>query len=172
MEYFRLMQSGLSVYQAEIPQLRRDTGILRPGAYAKLLHKGTGSAAYQIKNTVLTDFIEEPVFLVSDELFLVLEMYEPALENCTVLFFGGEEGKAQRYRQIVPDVLPCLSDRSEFFKDYSLKRLVFSESGIGRAKVFCAKGILSRQIFISLDVAESILRRNFSGIAMNKIETE
>lgn len=73
---------------------------------------------------------------------------------------------------MIPQAVECLSPKAEFNKDDTLERLVIDETKIGFTKIFKVDGILENFIMISLDLAESILRRDFTGIKLERVEKD
>lgn len=121
---------------------------------------------------IYPDFIENPVFLVSEELKKVLEMYDSTLIFKTVVLSNVKEQTQKVYWLVLTDILDALSEKTEFYKNGWEKRVVIDEKKVKEHKIFQIKGLQKNELFIHLDVAESILRRNFKCIKLKKIETE
>ena len=119
---------------------------------------------------VYVDFIENPVPLVSDRLKDILSKYEERIFFKPVLLADIKNTRQDVYWLLVPDSIECLSDKSEFNKNGTVKNLVLDENKVRFRKVFKVKGILENLIIIRLDVAESLLRREFTGIKLKKAE--
>jgi hypothetical protein len=69
------------------------------------------------------------------------------------------------------DKIECVSEESEFKKDKSIKKLVLDKEKIGNKKIFRVEGVVEKIIVINQDIAESILRRYFEGIGIEKIKS-
>jgi hypothetical protein len=119
---------------------------------------------------IYVDFIENPVPLVSDKLKDILEKYEERIFFKPILLADIKKSRQDVYWLLVPDSIECLSDKSEFNKNDTIKRIVLDEKKVKYRKVFKVKGILENLIIVRLDVAESILRRGFTGITLKKVE--
>lgn len=123
------------------------------------------------KQSVYPDFIDEPVLLVSDELKKLLELYDYHLiSKCTVL--ADIEEKTQKlYWLLLLNHIDCLSNQSTFDKNGQIKDIVINGEQAKGKKIFRIQGIKTPLVIINLDVAESILRRNFWGIQLKKLQT-
>lgn len=115
------------------------------------------------------DFIQDPGPLVSDGLKLILEKYQPQLFFKPVVLADRERQRQTLYWLMVPDRVNCLSADCEINKDGTVKRLVIDERKVNRAKVFRVAGIMEQYTLIRLDVAESLLRRDFYGIRLQRV---
>jgi hypothetical protein len=122
--------------------------------------------------TEYVDFIEKPVPLLSDRGKQIIEKYVPKLYVKSVVLKDMKQLRQELYWLIVPPRIDCLSEQSEFYKDGTLKRLVIDESKAAPYKIFKVEGIMEEYILIRLDVAESLLRRDFTGIRLKKVEKE
>ncbi|MBC2580555.1 imm11 family protein [Clostridium sp. DJ247] len=118
------------------------------------------------------DFIEKPVPLVSDNLKKLLQKYDKKIFFKPIVLCDRKQEKQDLYWLMVPDSIDCLSDKSEFNKDGTLKRLVIDKKKVGNFKIFKVNGIMEDLMLVRLDAAESILRRDFTGIKLKKVEKE
>lgn len=57
-----------------------------------------------------------------------------------------------------------------YYMDLEVKRIVLNREQIGRRRVFKVRDIRVPRVFVNLEVAESILRRNFEGILLRPVE--
>lgn len=118
------------------------------------------------------DFIESPYPIVSDKLKVLLKKYDENIFFKPVVFNNIKKMKQTLYWIIVPETLDCLSTKSEFNKDDTIKRLVIDDKKAFPYKIFKVNGLRENFIIITLDVVESILRRDFQGIKFEKLERE
>lgn len=118
------------------------------------------------------DFIENPISLVSDNLKEILKKYEEKIFLRPVVLADIKELRQDLYWLIIPESVDCLSPKSEFNKDGSIKKLIIDEKKIGYSKIFKVQGVIENLIIIRLDLAESLLRRDFTGIRLKKVEKE
>ncbi|ERI09430.1 hypothetical protein [Aneurinibacillus aneurinilyticus] len=118
------------------------------------------------------DFIERPVPLASDKLKSILTTYDPHLYVKWVIVADRKRTRQEKYWLFIPPCVECLSDRSEFHKNGTSKRLVIDERKVGSQPVFTIAGIRESYILVNLAVAESVLRRGMLGIRFTRVETE
>ncbi len=116
------------------------------------------------------DYIEKPVPLVSDKLKQLLEKLQRDMFFKPVIIADKKLMKQNIYWLIVPKGINCISPKSEFDKNGTLKSLVIDENKVGHSKIFKVEGVLEEIIIMSLDLAECILRRDFEGIRFKKVE--
>lgn len=65
-----------------------------------------------------------------------------------------------------------LSDKTEFYSNGSVKRLILDSKKIGEHKIFAMDSRKFRNPFVSLEVVESLLRREMTGILFKEMEVE
>lgn len=128
------------------------------------LTKDSGEAA--------PDFIQSPVFLVSDKVKKVLDLYEDDMVFKTVTVADKERETIRVYHHLLLEQLEVFSDRTEFYSNGSVRRLVLDPKKIGEHKVFLLNDKRFPNPFISLEVVESLLRRNVMGIVFKETEVE
>ena len=69
--------------------------------------------------------------------------------------------------------IECLSENAEFNLNKTLvKRIILDNKKINGKKIFKIKESSKTLIVVRLDVAESLLRREFSGICLERLEIE
>lgn len=123
-------------------------------------------------DVVYPDFIENPVFLVSDELKKVLEIYDSTLIFKTVVLSNLKEETQKIYWLVLTDILDALSEKTEFYKNGWEKRILIDEEKTEGHRIFQVEGLQRNELLVHLDVAESILRRDFKGIELKKVESD
>lgn len=174
MDYFILSQD------MTIPNYVEPVGILKvidPDMIKEEnIHKMDGLAVqFEIKENSsheFVDFIEHPVHLVSDKLKAILEKYDDNAFFKPIFLADIKKELQKVYWFMVPKEQDCLSPKSEFKNNGSINRLVIDMGKVGYRKIFRIKGIAENIVIIRLDVAESLLRRNFEGIKLSRIETD
>lgn len=116
-----------------------------------------------------SDLIETPFLLVSDGLKKIFSSYEQGLQwNCAIL--SDRANKEQRvYWFCTLEKIDCLDERAEFYPDHSLKRLVLDKNKIDGKTIFQVSGIREQRIIADINVTESILKRPFTGIHVEKV---
>lgn len=122
------------------------------------------------ENTVYPDFIQAPVLLISDELHKIFKMYENTVVY-KLVFFTSLKMKLQKvYRLVFPELIDALSDKTTYLKNGWVDKIVLDKNKIGDYKVFQIKAGVEYYFVISVEVAESVLKRNFMGIKFEKVE--
>lgn len=128
------------------------------------LTKDSGEAA--------PDFIQSPVYMVADKVKKVLDLYEDDMVFKTVTVADKERETIRVYHHLLLERLEVFSDRTEFYSNGSVRRLVLDPKKIGEHKVFLLNDKRFPNPFISLEVVESLLRRNVMGIVFKETEVE
>ena len=123
------------------------------------------------ENSTFPDIYDVPAFIVSDRLRKLLEIYDnDIIFKCAVLTNPRTNDQYVYFLTIVNSI-DCAHKRSEFYGNGSLKKLVIGKNKADGNKVFRVKGVREHFIYVSLDVAESMLRRGFLGIHFEKVES-
>ena len=117
------------------------------------------------------DLLDGQLLLVSAKLSALLAKYEPYLEFKTISLVDSDQGVHQLYYlPILPEV-HCISTKSEFNLDRSLlKQIVLKETAIDDRSLFKLGGVATPYHIVRLDLAESILRRDFKGIKLTRLQ--
>lgn len=118
------------------------------------------------------DFIQSPIPLVSDTVKKVLDMYEDDLVFKSVAVISKEQGMILPYHTLLLDSMNMLSEKTEFYPNGSVKRLVLDPERIGEHRAFWLDDRRFRNPFVSLEIVESLLRRNVTGIVFREVEVE
>ncbi|RNB50056.1 serine protease [Brevibacillus gelatini] len=119
---------------------------------------------------VYLDFLDRPIPLYSDRLKTLIHKFAPKLFAKSVVLADQERTRQDAYWLLILPRIACLSEQSEFYQNGSLKRLVIDEEKVRRHPIFQVEGILEPHIIIDLRLAEALLRRDFIGIRLKKVE--
>ncbi|NLW47124.1 MAG: serine protease [Firmicutes bacterium] len=115
------------------------------------------------------DFIERPAVLVSDRLKQILAKYEPRLFFKPVILADRKRLHQAVYWWMRLSPTDCLSENSLFNKNGTIKQLVLDRNKAAGLKVFRVAGLMEEYVLVRLDVAESLLRRDFCGIQFKRV---
>ncbi|WP_025684794.1 hypothetical protein [Paenibacillus maysiensis] len=126
-------------------------------------------AVHTDPRTVYPDFLEFPLPLVSDPMKTLLEKYMPGLEWKAAILTNFQQARQDVYWVLRPPVLDCLSSHTKWYPDHTLKHLVLRHRKIV-SPMFRVAGLVESHIYINLAVAESLLRRPFTGVRVQKVE--
>lgn len=146
---------------------RIENGILiSPAALKPESHAVTGVFS---RDRRFLDYYEGERLLVSEELKLVLEKYNNKLvwHVCAFVDTEKQEQKVYFFTEQVP-VVSCISEKTEYNKRRQVRHLVLERSKIGGCRYFYVRNNKEQFLIFRQDVAESILRRNFYGISLER----
>ncbi|MBS5914371.1 hypothetical protein P4H94_26840 [Paenibacillus macerans] len=112
------------------------------------------------------DYVEGPRRLVSNRMKQLLELYEAGLGWTSVILTAKEAKRQELYWFLEPkerDVLSKKSKRDQFGR---VTTLVLDGNRLRGERLFCAEG----HVIVHLDVAESLLRRAYTGLRLIPLE--
>ena len=122
------------------------------------------------ENSIYPDVFDVPVFLVSDEVRKVMQMYDDSLIFKSATLSNKKTSQQFSYWLTLMDEIDCLAPSTEIMGNGSLKKLVLDEAKIGKRRMFRVGGISEHIVVINVDIAESILRRFFIGIELKPVQ--
>lgn len=123
------------------------------------------------RDTIFTDILSTPFFLVSAKVKQVIKMYNPNIILKELVLLDKINERAERYFLPIFDELECLHEDSEFNRNRSeLKKIVLSKKAIDENCVFRIANFEKQYIIGNLDIVESILRRNCIGLQLTELE--
>ncbi|PTU45971.1 hypothetical protein DBL67_14630 [Paenibacillus polymyxa] len=128
-------------------------------------------AVHTDPRTVYPDFLEFPLPLVSDRMKVLLEKYMPELKWKAAILTDFQQARQEVYWVLRPPMVDCLSTQTEWYLNGTLKRLLLRQGEI-EPPVFRIEGLIEPYIYIHLAVAESLLRRSFTDIRVQRVEIE
>lgn len=124
------------------------------------------------EQTEICDVLWEPAFMVSDALRRVFLLYEPEMEFRGVQLFADdlEDSTAPLYWMPYIEPVSCLGGESRKYPNGMLEKLVLDrEAPTGHRHIFRVADILEYKVIISLPVAESMIRRQMTGTALEPV---
>ena len=147
------------------------TECICPGAYEQLEE----DYVFQIEckeNTEYTDLIMEPFYMVSKMMKYVLEAYEPNL-TFTDLYLLDKKAK-KVYEYFIPHLMEydCLTSKSKI--EFQRTQLTYGEldlERLGEHAIFYLAGLSKKHLVVREDLAESLLRRGFYGVNLERLDT-
>lgn len=179
MEYFELFQS------AKVENPVRITG-LDSGRYRRACGTCDGAECAEFEalddmkaaffsgqqTEEICDLLTDPVFLISDRLKTVLEIYDRDIRFKAVQLLpeAEESGLYPLYWAPLFARADCLHREAVVLDNGMVSKLVLDGEEIEDRHVFRVGGILEYKVVISLPVAESILRRRLYGIGIRRAE--
>lgn len=139
-------------------------------SYAKKLKDNTALFTTEKENSLYPQMIESPCVMVEKGIYDVIRMYDPEIIFKSVSIINREKKTNRNYYLALLDRLDCLHESSEFHKDHSVARLVLDKSKIKNVHMFKIQGISPNTVIVSMDIVESILRREWFGICFKEVE--
>lgn len=138
--------------------------------------------AYKIKNEIVLyvnsnsnnnylDILNNQLFLVSEGMKKILEKYDPNIIFKMIVLTDFKNSKQVIYYLPIFEEIEALSEDAEMNLNKTVvKKLILNEERIKNKKLFKIKESSKTMVVIRLDVAESLLRRDFNGIDLEKVE--
>lgn len=124
------------------------------------------------EDSIYPDFIQAPVLLASEELHNIFKWYEDTIIYKIAVFTNLELKTQKVYRLVLTDVIDGLSDETTYFKNGWVENIVLDKEKIKDYNIFQIKAGVEYYFIVSLDVAESILKRSFTGIKFKEVEVK
>ena len=116
------------------------------------------------------DFIQHPIYMISENIQGIIDAYEDELIFKDVVLIHKESNKQFMYYSIIMDELDVKSDKTEYYPDGTEKRLILDKEKIGYHNLFLIKDSKMKNPIVSLNVVESILRRDSKGVIFEEVE--
>lgn len=171
MKYYRMTQDKNIQNGIRFVEFPTQQAMEFDSSYEKVMKKSVTLHIKDNIHTTLSEVIEAPCFMVSEEIYKVIHMYEPDITFATAVLKCNESKEIFIYKVGLIDRQDCLHESTEFYKDNSLKRLVLDRKKLEGRHITRIKGITPVDVIVSMAVAESVLRRNCIGVRFEEIET-
>jgi len=123
-------------------------------------------------DTVYPDFLEKPLLLTSDKFKTVAKLYNPDYIYRSVVLTDKNKDEHKLYWNIEMPEIECVSPKSTYNHDGTLKNIVVDESA---TKGKCLIRIKNRRwsiYIIRLNMAESLLYRSLFGFNLAPLSHE
>nr|WP_325229832.1 DUF1629 domain-containing protein [uncultured Oscillibacter sp.] len=119
----------------------------------------------------LCDLLNQPAFLISDNLKRLFALYDPEMPFKGVRVYANdlEDNESPLYWWPYIPPVKCLSPETTKYPTGMLERLVLDRDTLHGEDLFRISGILEHKVVISLSVAESMIRRKMTGFALSPI---
>lgn len=121
---------------------------------------------------VFTDIICSPCFMVSKVIRDTIWLYDSSILFYNIILLSKEQKRSEAYYIPVLDKINCISEKSvDELKNKCDKNIVsIVRDKIQEKAIFHAVGDKNSYILISMDLANSILRRETVGIGLKSIK--
>ncbi|AJH01455.1 hypothetical protein LF65_04926 [Clostridium beijerinckii] len=139
-------------------------------------HKIQDIIIFNVKCTDETEFLDildRNLFLISEEMKKIIEKYDLRIIFKTIPLIDLERGKQGNYYMPIFEEIEALSEKSEWNLNKTVvKRIILDKEKIKDKKIFKIKESEKTLIVVRLDVAESLLRREFKGMCLKRLEVD
>lgn len=117
------------------------------------------------------DIMDNQLFLISKPMKGIIEKYDRDILFKTLALIDQLHKRQENYYLPIVEELEALSDAAELNLNKTVvKKLILNKEKIQDRKIFKIKESSKTLIVVRLDVAESLLRRNFKGIKLERVE--
>ncbi|MBU3218122.1 hypothetical protein LL033_22100 [Clostridium estertheticum] len=124
-------------------------------------------------NCEFLDVLDSQLFLISNELKKIIEKYNSDILFISLPLIDGLHDRQENYSLPIFEEIEALSDKTELGLDKRIiKNIIISKEKIQGKKIFRIKESTKPLIVVRLDVAESLLRRDFKGIKLERLQVE
>lgn len=119
------------------------------------------------------DLLDNQLFLISNELKKIIEKYDRDIIFKMIAIIDSVHQKQGNYCLPIFNEIEALSDKSELNLNKTVvKKVVLDKEKVKGKKIFKLKESSKTLIIVRLDVAESLLRRGFKGIKLERVDIE
>ncbi|GIO31564.1 MULTISPECIES: imm11 family protein [Paenibacillus] len=174
MDYFILQQDERYTNIPVLQDLRQKIDIRHMNRLRA--HHLADTTIFHVKAAADADYLDllaSQLFLVSERFRPVIEMYEPACIFKHIPLMDLAHGKQHLYYLPIFDEVEALSPNSEFNLDRSvIKKVILQKEKVAGKRIFRVQESEQPLIVVRLDVAESLLRRDLTGIRLKRAAME
>ncbi|MWC31267.1 hypothetical protein [Paenibacillus sp. MMS18-CY102] len=171
MDYFRLRQDDRFTDVPVLRDIRQqlDTRDICP----KRAHHIADSMMFYVeagKDTFYPDVLDQQLFLVSERLKPLIEIYAPDTIFKDVPLVDLKQERQSNYYLPIFEELEALGPGTEYYRDQqTVKEPVLQYERLGSKRIFRVKESEKPFIVVRLDAAESMLRRDFTGLKLERL---
>ena len=123
--------------------------------------------------TEFLDILDRNLFLISEEMKKLFKKYVPEIIFKTIPLIDLNHERQENYYMPIFEEIECLSEKAELNLNKTvIKKIILDKEKIKNKKIFKIKGSTKTIVVVRLDVAESLLRRNFKGIYLERLEID
>lgn len=125
------------------------------------------------RNSNFLDILDNQIYLISKKMKKVLEMFNADILFKDVALLDHYNKRQGNYSLPIFKEINALSDKSEFNMNKTIvKKIVLDSKKIKGEKIFKLAESSKTLVVVRLDVAEFLLRRNFIGIKLERLEID
>lgn len=125
-------------------------------------------------DTLFSDIISSPFFLVSEMVWDVMRKYGVRAEKREIILLDTENGLTALYYLPLLEECDCLSEKSVFnnSRDTLHEIILDQKKAAGLPPIFGIAGMEKDYVIGRMDFVESILRRGAEGIRVTELKTD
>ena len=123
-------------------------------------------------HTHFLPFIEEPVFMVTEQIKKIFDTYQTEIKYKLFGLGDKEKRKLKVYYFMQPPEIDCLSSETDLHGANSAKRIVLDRTKINYNNVFQIKDIRENYLLASLTVVEALLSEKINEFNFIELEYE
>ncbi|AGF54221.1 6-pyruvoyl-tetrahydropterin synthase [Clostridium saccharoperbutylacetonicum] len=139
-------------------------------------HKIDDIVIFNVKcneKTEFLDILDENLFLISEEMKKIIEKYDSEIIFKTIPLVDLINKRQENYYMPIFEEIECLSKNAELNLNKTVvRKIILDKEKINGKKIFKIKESSKSLIVVRLDVAESLLRREFQGMHLERLEIE
>lgn len=119
---------------------------------------------------ICPDYLEHPVYMISEKAGDILSLYEDDLVLKKVCLLHKEARREEKMYHLLAGRIPAIHADTRFYPDGRPVKLILSREAIGDHHAFWLEGKKKEGLFVTLPVVESLLRRQVQGILFEEME--
>lgn len=139
-------------------------------------HKIDEILIFNVKCTDETEFLDildRNLFLISEKMKKIIGKYDLGILFKTIPLIDLSNKRQENYYMPILEEIECLSKTAELNLNKTVvKKIILDKEKIKEKKIFKIKESSKTLVVVRLDVAESLLRREFKGMCLKKLEVE
>ncbi|AQS10947.1 hypothetical protein CLOBY_30960 [Clostridium saccharobutylicum] len=137
-------------------------------------HKIDDVVIFNVKcddETEFLDILDRNLFLISKEMKKIIEKYDSEILFKTTPLIDLPHERQENYYMPIFEEVECLSENAELNLNKTVvKKIILDKEKIKGKKIFKIKESSKSLVIVRLDVAESLLRREFKGMCLERLE--
>lgn len=124
-----------------------------------------------MQDTLFTDIISKPFFLVSAKVKKIIQMYEANIIWKEMVLLNQAYERTERYYLPIFEEIDCLyTDNAPKWGFSDAKKMIVDRGKLTDCSIFRIAGIEKQYIVGNLDIVESILKRDCIGLQLTELE--
>ncbi|MCY6355717.1 hypothetical protein [Clostridium sp. ZS2-4] len=125
------------------------------------------------ENCEFLDVLDTQLFLISEDMKKIIEKYDRDIVFKSLALIDQAHYRQKNYSLPIFQEIEALSDKAELNLNKTVvKKIILDKEKIKGKKIFKIKESSKPLIVVRLDVAESLLRRDFKGIKLERVQVE